>query len=167
MANVININTGEYRKSVHTPDYIGNPDWIINPTQEQIDQYTPGPSLADAKAVKINEIQTNTANFIAQGFEHPTNNLIVFGLDTMWQSNWNTLRAEFLDESNPNDEFPYEVGTIDAEDYIIANYQEFKDIYKAGKARKKYLIKGERMIIQDIKQADTIAEVEAITDDRV
>lgn len=30
MANVLNIHTMEYRKSVHTPDYMDG-DWLINP----------------------------------------------------------------------------------------------------------------------------------------
>ena len=40
MANVINKKTGVYLKSVHTPNY-PEADWIINPTPEQIKEYTP------------------------------------------------------------------------------------------------------------------------------
>ena len=43
MANVINKVTGQYLRSVHTPDYNSNSDWIINPTQSEIDTYTPDP----------------------------------------------------------------------------------------------------------------------------
>lgn len=31
MSNVFHKFTGEYRESVHTPDYSGNADWLINP----------------------------------------------------------------------------------------------------------------------------------------
>ena len=39
MSNVINKKTGQYLKSVHTPDYIHD-DWIINPTEQEIEEYT-------------------------------------------------------------------------------------------------------------------------------
>ena len=75
MGNVLNKITGEYYKKVHTPKYtwttdkdgnrvnytlradgskkyilgaVENPDdWIINPTQEEIDQYKKDPQPAD------------------------------------------------------------------------------------------------------------------------
>ena len=58
MSNVINKKTGEYKISVHTPDYKGNKDWIINPTQKEIDQYTPEPEVVDPNiAIKENLIE--------------------------------------------------------------------------------------------------------------
>ena len=58
MSNVINKKTGQYLKSVHTPDYAGD-DWIINPTQKEIEQYTPEPVEIDPKiAQKEQAIQT-------------------------------------------------------------------------------------------------------------
>ena len=43
MSNVINKATGQYLKSVHTPNYSNDSDWIINPTQAEITAYTPDP----------------------------------------------------------------------------------------------------------------------------
>lgn len=31
MASVINRNTLEFRPTAHTPDFVGDPDWVINP----------------------------------------------------------------------------------------------------------------------------------------
>lgn len=122
--------------------------------------------LEEAKAAKRAEIANNTIAFYAAGFEHPTDDQVKFGLNDTWAINWNAIRADFLDDGNPADSFPYEVGTLDGEDYFISNYQEFKDIYKAGKARRKYLIKNERKLFKDIKNADTLQEVAAIVDNR-
>jgi hypothetical protein len=47
MANVINKKTGQYLKSVHTPDYSKDADWIINPSQAEIDQYKAVPAPVD------------------------------------------------------------------------------------------------------------------------
>jgi hypothetical protein len=50
MANVVNKVTGRYLKSVHTPDYEGNTDYIVNPSQAEIDQYlytSPAPTEAE------------------------------------------------------------------------------------------------------------------------
>ena len=38
MAVVLNKITGQYKKSAHTPDYTGD-DWIINPTEADIERY--------------------------------------------------------------------------------------------------------------------------------
>jgi hypothetical protein len=40
MADVINKTTGEYRKSVHTPDY-PEKDWLINPDLKQVSGLDP------------------------------------------------------------------------------------------------------------------------------
>ena len=53
MANVINKTTGQYLKSVHTPDYSSNSDWIINPTQAEITTYTPDPPAPRLPTVHI------------------------------------------------------------------------------------------------------------------
>lgn len=47
MSNVINKKTGQYLTSVHTPDYSKNADWIINPTEQEIDQYKHVPEPVD------------------------------------------------------------------------------------------------------------------------
>lgn len=39
MADVLNKNTLEYKRSVHTPNYEGNPDWLINPDLSAVKQY--------------------------------------------------------------------------------------------------------------------------------
>ena len=48
MSNVINKVTGQYLTSVNTPDYKSK-DWIINPSQAEIDQYTKVPEPVDPK----------------------------------------------------------------------------------------------------------------------
>jgi len=52
MSNVINKVTGQYLKSVHTPYYSSNSDWIINPTQQEIDQYKYVPPAPDLDAIE-------------------------------------------------------------------------------------------------------------------
>lgn len=47
MSDVINKITGQHLISVHTPNYTDNKDWIINPTQKDIDKYTPTPTTIE------------------------------------------------------------------------------------------------------------------------
>ncbi len=47
MSNVINKTTGIYSKSVHTPDYLNNTNYIINPSQSDIDKYLKVPEVID------------------------------------------------------------------------------------------------------------------------
>ena len=56
MSNVINRLTGQYLKSVHTPDYNKNVDWIINPSQADIDKYTPEPVVVDLKIIQREQL---------------------------------------------------------------------------------------------------------------
>jgi len=52
MSDVINKVTGQFLKSVHTPYYSSNSDWIINPTQVQIDTYKSVPPPPDPDAIE-------------------------------------------------------------------------------------------------------------------
>jgi hypothetical protein len=52
MADVINKKTGQYLRSVHTPLYVGNADWIVNPSQLEIDQYKYVPPPPDLDAIE-------------------------------------------------------------------------------------------------------------------
>ena len=76
MANVINKVTGKYLKSVHTPDYVGNNDWIINPTPAQIEQYkfVPAePTEADLAKIELEKTDTDIIRVVDDIIEHLVN----------------------------------------------------------------------------------------------
>ena len=52
MANVINKITGQYLTSVHTPIYVDDSDWIINPSQSDITKYKFVPDPIDPKVAQ-------------------------------------------------------------------------------------------------------------------
>ena len=62
MSDVINKITGELLKSVHTPDYESDTDWIVNPTQEQIDSIKEKIVIKEMPTIdyaeKINELDS-------------------------------------------------------------------------------------------------------------
>nr|BDD44674.1 hypothetical protein 4 [Legionellales bacterium] len=119
--------------------------------------------LDAAKDTKILAIDSRTRQLIFGGFDY---NGSQFSLSLEAQTNWNTLRIEILDEANPEDAFPLYVTTLDNSEYTIPDYAEFKAIYKAGKKKKKDYIDDGRALKIQVKQADTVAEVEAIIDTR-
>jgi len=64
MSNVINKITGQYLSSVHTPNYT-NVDWIINPSQSDIDKYTIVPEPIDSKVAEKEVLIEEKKRFIA------------------------------------------------------------------------------------------------------
>ncbi len=61
MSNVINKKTGQYLKSVHTPDYNNNSDWVINPSKTQITTYLKKrPVIDEATKLKEQKIMNET-----------------------------------------------------------------------------------------------------------
>jgi hypothetical protein len=64
MADVINKKTGQYLKSVHTPDYKGA-DWIINPSQAEIDQYKYVPPAPDPDEIEKERLIAEKTRTIA------------------------------------------------------------------------------------------------------
>jgi len=63
MSNVINKKTGQYLSSVHTPDY-KSADWIINPTQSQITQYTPEPVEPTESELALIELSQSDTSMV-------------------------------------------------------------------------------------------------------
>ena len=55
MSNVINKITGQYITSVNTPDY-KTKEWIINPSQADIDKYKKVPEPVDPKIAEKEQI---------------------------------------------------------------------------------------------------------------
>jgi hypothetical protein len=52
MATVLNKETGQLIFSAHTPNHIG-PEWIINPSDEEIELYERKPLPIDQEAINI------------------------------------------------------------------------------------------------------------------
>lgn len=53
--------------SVHTPNYIGNSDYIINPTPQQIEQYKyvpPPPTEKELALIELEETDKSTIRII-------------------------------------------------------------------------------------------------------
>ena len=163
MSNVINKITGQCLESIHTPNFEGNDDWIINPTPEQIEQYQPVATLEQAQASKITAVDGKTMQLIYNGFDY---NGTDFSLSSYAQANWNSLRIDIMEENNPNERFPVYVTTMDDDEYTIEDYNAFKAIYKKGMKTKKDHIDDGRGLKLQVKQADTVEEVTAIEDNR-
>jgi len=164
MANVINKITGQYLASVHTPDYEGDSDWIINPIQAEIDQYTPTLTLEQAKTNKIAQIDANSPVLIASGFDYNGNQM---SLSPNAQGNANSLCIKILLDPDPDTNlFPRGWSKMDGSEYMISDSAEFKAIFESGGNRVEQVLDDGRALRLQVIAATTIAQVDAIEDNR-
>lgn len=160
MSNVINKITGQYKKSVHTPDYTGNDDYIINPTQAEIDQYTPQQTFEQRQAILIGEIVAKGDSLISQGFDY---NGYIFSASDANQTNFNSYRLEAIEDPDPDKNlFPIEWTLANGDGFVIDDKNIFKAIFKQGLDSKKDILKDSRKLIKDVKQATTEGQLDAI-----
>ncbi len=162
MSNVINKTTGQFLTSVHTPHYESNDDYIINPTQNEITEYTPVPDLGSVKLVKMSAIDMKSAMLIAKGFVYDNH---IFSTSDKARSNWKDVKDN-KDDLGYYPEDPIPVSAQDQPEYTLLK-SNVNDFYKVGQSFVKGYIDSGRNLKKQVNACSTIAEVDAILDDRV
>jgi hypothetical protein len=114
--------------------------------------------LAHAKAVKHSQIDARTAEIIGQGFSHGGS---TFSLSENAQRNW--IGGEV---GKNNLTFPMAVSTKDEGEYSIANATEYTTMYLTAVATTKSVIDSGRTLKKSVNAATTVAEVDAVVDNR-
>jgi hypothetical protein len=125
MSNVINKNTGQYLVSVHTPDYIGNSDWIINPTSAEIEQYKYEPSIEEIKNQQLNDLNNQVVIDMTSGYNY-NGDIISTSLEA--QANWNNLINRINAGYDPT--FPYPISLINGGVVMIQDKTEMLQLFK-------------------------------------
>lgn len=103
-------------------------------------------------------VDRQTQELIAEGF---TFQGIVFSLSIVAQMNWTNL---FIGRTTLS--YPLEVSTKDDGVYRINNANELATVYSAGVLHVKSVLDAGRELKKQIKDAVTVVEVNAITDNR-
>jgi hypothetical protein len=136
MANVKNNKTGEYLESVHTPDYLSDPDWEINPTQERCDEIDqsliPQFNVNTRKAdLELRFEQKSRSDIEGAGFEYDGK--------TISTSESKQRRLEALDNRIQRDKVPFNNGIRIAAENLTqliftdkSSWDTFADAYYAN-----------------------------------
>jgi hypothetical protein len=178
MANVLNRVTMQYLDSVHTPNYPVK-DWIKNPVLPACDKkywkisgdlvqemsaaekkIVDDEYLAVCKNKKYLQVKTNTDKLIQSGFIF---NGILFGSELSDQSNWNTVLCL-------KDKLSYPLSGVvkdRAGNYVeIANKETIENIVLTGMATVNAYRASHKVLVDQIKDCTSIAELNAIVDTR-
>ena len=109
------------------------------------------------KKEKNHSIDQKTGYLFSLGFVYDTN---TFSLSLSAQSNWNTLKGSEADFT-----WPVSVSTIDDGEYILPQ-TSLQAFWEAARDEGKVHLDGGRSLKQQVNAATTIAEIDAIVDNR-
>lgn len=118
-------------------------------------------SLEETKRLRIETIDAKTQEVINRGFTYDGKQ---FSLSGNAQSNWNSLVSRLLSGKLT---FPYNVTTIDDDEYTIQSLQSFNDFIDAAVYVVGYNIAYGRSLKLAIKAATNYAGIDAVVDPRV
>lgn len=118
------------------------------------------PSLSIAKSDKILAIDNKTQTLISAGFSYGGQ---IFSLSEKAQINWIGLKQS---SDAGLITFPYDVTTKDDVIYSIADSTALTDFYTQGLGTVSYHLTSGRNLKDSVKAATTVAEVDAIIDNR-
>ena len=126
MSDVINKKTGELLTSVRTPLYKDNDDYIINPTEEQIEEYKYKPSAEEIKSVAIMQKDMESAQILTSGYEIKEG--VVMSTSLPAQTKWNSIMNMInMGEVVP---LPHGLSLVNGDVYLVETIEEIKQIYK-------------------------------------
>ena len=130
----------------------------FTPTDETtIDGFVPGSQLEYAREAKLDEVLANTKNLVLEGFSYSSK---VFALILDSRSNYIGIQVF--------GGFPYNLQTKDHDDVLLISDQAAYNLFAgAGITRYGYIKDGESDLVIEIRDATTIALVNAIVDTRV
>jgi hypothetical protein len=183
MANVLNKNNFTYIQSANTTQYLDG-DWLINPDMSGVDgvpkQYwkivgnsvvemdqtekdaVDAVNIPSIKEQKLSQIDARTAELIDSGFDFDGH---TFSLSLAAQQNWTGLQVAVAQGYLPEAAFPFEIATLDNKAYELAWADApsfFQGVLGAISTR---LAEG-RALKKQVNDATTLAEVEAVVDNR-
>jgi hypothetical protein len=190
MADVVNKTTMELRCLVHTPDYEGDVDWLINPAGldtlkgavdpgywkltaggDDIEEMTAAEkTAADDSAERLDpekdrrlaQINHRTDELVDTGqFEYPASSGNFFSLEPGARENWSGLWASRTILS-----FPQTVGTLDYDDFDIDDVTELTNFYGTALLTVKGIREAGQDYRKQIRDATTRAAVDAVVDTR-
>jgi hypothetical protein len=178
MGSVLHRTTGEYRTSVHTPDY-SSEDWIINPNMSAVSSVNSkywkivGDNVSEMsqsekdtqdasdlpayKTIRYAEIDQKTDELIAQGFSYDSQ---TFSLSVAAQTNFNTLKNQ---ESAFT--WPVDITTKDENTYSLAQ-ANLTAFWATGAGTVKTHLDSGRVLKKSIFDAADQAAVDTIVDSR-
>ena len=116
------------------------------------------PTLIVAKNIKIKQIDKKTQSLIYSGFTYASN---VFSMSTNAQTNWLGL-----DHARELLTYPYGVTTINDTEYSFPDSTDLHNFFLTGMAFKGGIVSSGRSLKLQVKAATTVAEVNAIVDNR-
>lgn len=178
MANVLHRTTKEYIESANTPEYPES-EWIINPDLSNVqgvpnkywkitgDIVTEMSStekdavfLDDAKETKKSQVDSRTGQLISQGFVYGGS---VFSLSEVAQLNWVGLNHA---DVKAVISYPLAISTKDDGEYLLTSAVDVTQFFMTGVGVKKAHLDSGRDLKILISQAETLAELDAIVDNR-
>ncbi len=179
MASVLNRTTKQYIASAHTPDY-PVADWIHNPdmsavsgvpsmywkiTGDTVSEMSAAEKdaacLDDVKEAKCAVIDIRTGELIAAGFTYSGK---TYSLSACAQDN---LNAMYASRSASFQDYPIVYSCIDNTDKVsLADAAAVEGFYEAAYDHKRSQLDSGNTLKDSVRDATTVAEVEAITDSR-
>ncbi len=117
-------------------------------------------TLADAKAAKVVAIDAKSKTLIEQG--------VAFNGETVSMSRAAQINLSMLSiaELRGPEPWPQSVSTIDGREVEITNAANFMTLVDAVQTRKLAVLNAGRSLRIEVLDATTVAEVDAVTDDR-
>lgn len=122
--------------------------------------------LADLDAYKdllYKKIDKRTQELISAGFDFDNE---TFSMSMQAQMNWNRLRTSILTGVLTALDFPRDIATISDESYTLITITDASDFFAAHVNRLEERLRSGRQLKNQIRQATTKAEVDAISDNR-
>jgi hypothetical protein len=183
MANVLNKQNFTYLTSVNTTLYLDD-EWIINPdmsgvegvdkrywkivgnsvvemSQEEKDAKDAS-ILPSVKQQKMDQIDAKTAKLVSVGFDFDGH---TFSLSLAAQQNWTGLQVAISQGYLSEVAFPFEIATLDNGTYDL-QWEDaptfFQNVLSALSTR----LAAGRALKKQVEEATTLAEVEAVVDNR-
>lgn len=128
MASAINKITGQHIKRGIAYDADMGADWIINPTQQQVDDIitavnTPTPEQIKEKAIKDKDDETRA--ILTSGYEVAQGKTMSTSVEA--QIKWNALINALNLGYSPS--FPYPISLTDGDVYYVNNEDDLKQLY--------------------------------------
>ena len=128
-----------------------------------ISHYTLVAHLAAYKDKRYDNIDARTAELIDAGFTFDDQ---LFSLTWQAQMNWNRLRVSVLTGVFTALDFPRDIPTLDDNEYTLAGISAAGDFFGAYANRLEERLRSGRDLKQQIREATTKAEIDAIVDTR-
>lgn len=180
--DVLNRTTKELRRSVNEPDYLIE-DWIHGPDLSAVTGYDSrywvisGDSvtlatgdalaaieaevLAEAKAAKMAAIDARSAQILTRGIEIESG----VWLSTTLAASQN-LQDIWIGHQQGIQVFPVSISTLSGGAYTVANITAFAAIMSAFGAHKRGTLEAGQALRAQVLACTTVAQVNAIVDDR-